>query len=136
MRTDNSDLQTASAADIRAEQISTLAGKYHSLTPAEKLKLLNFIKADIRAERDRLASELTTLDAALGTIEETAPASSGKLSRSEAAKLRWAKKKAAESNGAASAEGGKKKRVMSAEARARIAAAQKARWAKQKKEGK
>ncbi len=67
-------------------------------------------------------------------VRDTAVRLLAQLGVAEAPKAaRASKKAAATGRPAAKAAGAKKKRTMSAEARAKISAAQRARWAKQKK---
>lgn len=67
-------LQTKPPEDIREEEIKSLAGKYETLNPQEKVKLMQYIKADLAEERNRLAKSLQQLDLVIG--EKMAPAPS------------------------------------------------------------
>ena len=99
------------------------------------------IIALLKAERDKLARQLSGLNAALaafagayGTADGTQPRHRRKLSAKglanirAAQKARWAKQKGTSPDGSKSAP----KRRISAAGRARIAAAARGRWAKVK----
>ena len=118
------------------------------------------ILANLRAERDRLNQAIAALEALDETtkpasrpgrkIKEPAKnktrtmSAAGRQRIAEAQKKRWAKKKAAAKSAAKTTAAGAKavpsktatpkkaKRVVSAESRKKIAAAQKKRWAKKK----
>jgi hypothetical protein len=94
----------------------------------------------LRKERDRAATEVARLNAALAALNANSygkRTGGGTLSAAARARIaaaqraRWAKVRA--SKGSAHSPSKTAKRTMSAAARAKIAQAQRLRWAKQKK---
>jgi len=86
--------------------------------------------AELKEKIDALTTELSAIFEGKAV---SAPAARGTLSQSERMKAYWAAKRASK-GGTGTGNPGKQKgkRTMSPEARAKIAAAQKARWAKLK----
>ena len=102
------------------------------------------VVGQLKKERDRVASEVERLDAALAALNGSygkrprtgkgAISEAGRARIAAAQRARWAKTKATNNKGKVVTM--TKKRTMSAAARKRIAAAQRARWAKVKAEKK
>jgi hypothetical protein len=106
------------------------------MTPLQNLSVEQLRKAiSIKEQIEALQGEIEAITGGGGSAAPQKRRGRKKMSRSEAARIavaaRWAKVRAAKGEG-----GPKKKSKFSAAHRAALAAAQKARWAKAKAEGK
>ena len=136
----NVQQDNADVSKSMAEILKKAAETYATASLGQKVALLGLLKDDVEAARNRHMAEIETADKILGIHpinikgREDAPAEGHgvPLTQSEKMKAYWAARRAGKgsSAGGSATAPKKKRRTMSPEARAKIAAAQKLRWAK------